>query len=303
MHTVLNRARAWMYRHARPLDLMRFRYHFEDGSREDVLTALFAYQNPDSGFAHALEADSWSPHSSPLQTWCAVELLHEIGMTDSSHPIVQSILTYLTSGASFDGEQWHTVLQSNNNHPHAPWWSTEQDCHWNDNPTACLAGFLLLHCQKDSDGYALGLRCAKASATRLINGDKQHDMHALRCYIRLYQYAKSAGCLHDLPDIKDALRIRISEMITKNPQEWQTTYCCRPSQLIDQNSNPFAADHSELIAAECSFILRTQLESGAWEVPWSWGAYPAEWAVSRMWWQGDIIIRNLLFLREFTGHP
>ena len=148
MHTVLNRARAWMYRHARPLDLMRFRYHFEDGSREDVLTALFAYQNPDSGFAHALEADSWSPHSSPLQTWCAVELLHEIGMTDSSHPIVQSILTYLTSGASFDGEQWHTVLQSNNNHPTRPGGAPSRTATGTTTPPPVLQDFCFCTAQK-----------------------------------------------------------------------------------------------------------------------------------------------------------
>jgi len=50
------RARAFIYRNARSLDIARFQYHFENGSREAVLAALAAYQNGDGGFGHALEA-------------------------------------------------------------------------------------------------------------------------------------------------------------------------------------------------------------------------------------------------------
>ena len=38
--TTLKRAQAYVYRHARPIDLARWQYHFEGGSRENVLHAL-----------------------------------------------------------------------------------------------------------------------------------------------------------------------------------------------------------------------------------------------------------------------
>ena len=44
------KAKAFMYRNARPLDLARFQYHFEHGSKESVLNALNYYQNEDGGF-------------------------------------------------------------------------------------------------------------------------------------------------------------------------------------------------------------------------------------------------------------
>jgi hypothetical protein len=56
--TTYDRARAFIYRNARPLDIARFQYHFENGSKDAVLTALAAYQNEDGGFGHALGPDS-----------------------------------------------------------------------------------------------------------------------------------------------------------------------------------------------------------------------------------------------------
>jgi len=57
--------RRWMYRNARPLDLARWQYHFENGGKDSVLKGLSVFQNEDGGFGHALEADSWNPNSSP----------------------------------------------------------------------------------------------------------------------------------------------------------------------------------------------------------------------------------------------
>lgn len=58
------KAKKFIYRNAKPLDLARWQYHFENGSMEAVLIALSHYQNDDGGFGHALEADAWNPNSS-----------------------------------------------------------------------------------------------------------------------------------------------------------------------------------------------------------------------------------------------
>ena len=97
------KARTFVYRHARPLDIARWQYHLENGGKEAVLTFLGAYQNADGGFAHALEPDAWNPNSTPIQTWVATEILREIDFTDSAHPIIRGILRYLVSGQDFEG--------------------------------------------------------------------------------------------------------------------------------------------------------------------------------------------------------
>mgnify|MGYP000860130092 CR=1 FL=1 len=100
----------WIYRHARPLDIARWQYHFENGSKDNVIKVLSFYQNIDGGFGHALEPDSWNPNSAPIQTWVATEILREIEVTDQSCTVIQGILKYLASGADFNGHSWSNTV-------------------------------------------------------------------------------------------------------------------------------------------------------------------------------------------------
>jgi len=181
------KARTFIYRNARPIDLARFQFLFEDGSAEAVLTALAAYQNEDGGFGHALEPDYWNPHSSPIQTWAATEILLEIGHDDASHPIVQGILRYLGSGADFDGKLWANEVPSNNDYPHAPWWhfgkpvSNEFDY----NPTAALAGFVLRFAACDCEVYQLAQRIANQAMQEYFAGKIDDGSYGNACLVRL----------------------------------------------------------------------------------------------------------------------
>lgn len=122
--TTQQKARNFINRFARPIDLARWKFHFEGGTKDDVADALAAYQNEDGGFGHGLEADLFNPHSSPIQTCHAIEMLREIGYLEASHPIILGMLRYLDSGADFDEQhaQWLNVLPTNNDYPHAVWW-------------------------------------------------------------------------------------------------------------------------------------------------------------------------------------
>lgn len=97
-----NSIKTWMHRNARPLDLARWNYHFENGSGENVLTYLQAYQNQDGGFGHALKPDSWNPNSTPIQTATAIEILEEIHFDDKQHLFIKQILNFLESGTDFE---------------------------------------------------------------------------------------------------------------------------------------------------------------------------------------------------------
>lgn len=144
MKEVYLKARGFIYRNARPLDLARFRFHFEAGKKEDVLSVLSYYQNADGGFGHALEPDAWNPASSPIQTWAATEILREIEFFDGGCSLIKGILDYLENTPYFDGHFWANIIPSNNLHPHAPWWRKGEDAPHDDyNPTAALAGFIL----------------------------------------------------------------------------------------------------------------------------------------------------------------
>ena len=55
-------ARKFIYLNARPLDFARWRFLFENGSRENVLDILSEYQNEDGGFGGGLEPDCLNPN-------------------------------------------------------------------------------------------------------------------------------------------------------------------------------------------------------------------------------------------------
>lgn len=54
MNSTFEKARTFMHRKARPLDLARFQYHFENGSKQNVMNVLSYYQNEDGGCGHAM---------------------------------------------------------------------------------------------------------------------------------------------------------------------------------------------------------------------------------------------------------
>ena len=303
MEQVYKAAREFIYRNARPLDLARWQYLFENGSKAEVLNALSFYQNEDGGFGHALEADSWNSHSSPIQTWTATEILREIDFTDNSHPIISGILNYFESGQSFEGKFWYNTIKSNNDYPHAPWWHTESDstCHNDYNPTACLAGFIIRFAEKNSELYKLGSRIAKEAFEQLISAERLNDMHTIHCYIRLMEYLEELNItdIIDLMTLKNKLMEQVNSCITQNINEWETSYICKPSQFFNSKQSIFYCDNKEIAEYECEFIIKTQLGDGSWNIPWDWTEYPNEWAISKNWWKSNGIILNVLYLHNF----
>ena len=71
------KARDFILTNARMIERRLFHYHFENGSKEGVFHAVYAYRNPDGGFGHGMEPDTASPESQPLFSIMALESLDE----------------------------------------------------------------------------------------------------------------------------------------------------------------------------------------------------------------------------------
>lgn len=301
MNATYEKAQQFMQRNARPLDFARWQYHFENGTKNDVIACLAYYQNEDGGFGHALEADSWNPNSTPIQTWAATEILREIDFTDREHPIIQGILRYLNSEQDFTGQLWYNAVKSNNDYPHAPWWQTAQDSTGRDgyNPTACLAGFIIRFADPASALYQLGRRVAKAAVDQFVSKEGQVDMHTLSCYIQLLQYCQEADeCVEiDLEKIQQMMLAAVKRSITQDTAQWENGYICKPSQFFKNKDSIFYAENQAIAEYECAYIVKSQLADGSWAIPWGWSDYPEQWALSKNWWKANAVINNLLYLR------
>ena len=296
-----NQARSFVYKNARPLDLARWKYLFEGGCKEDVLTALAAYQNEDGGFGHALEPDCWNPDSSPIQTWVATEIIKEVGLEEKDHPIIQGILQYLASGKDFDGHTWANTIASNNNVPHAPWWDYDPAAEASYNPTASLITFILKFADQESGLFTLARTLVKEAYSYFKEHFPMESVGNVSCFVKLYEYLKenSADTLIDLPEFKALLQQQIRHVITYDTSIWATEYVCKPSILIGSKASDFYAENQEICAYECEFIENTQKPDGTWAITWSWEDYdyPEEWSISKNWWKSDWIIKYIRYLK------
>lgn len=301
--TPFEKSRRFIYRNARPLDLARWQFHFENGAKEAVLDALTAYQNEDGGFGHGLEADCLSPHSSPIQTWATTEILREIGCDDPSHPIIEGILGYLASGQDFVAERryWLNTLPSNNDYPHAVWWTYKEDEEqYGYNPTACLTGFFLRFGDRTCAFYGTALQIAREAYQYWILSMPYADQHITACFIRLYEYCCEAGIeIADMAEFKRQLIEQVRHELVQGADKWETDYVCMPSNLIEGSDSMFSEANADLIAKECEFIVKRQLEDGSFHIPWKWWTEYQEFELAKNWWKSDFCIRNMRFLREF----
>lgn len=300
--TVFKKAKAFIYRNARPLDLARWQYHFENGNKENILKALSFYQNDDGGFGHAIEADSFNPNSAPIQTWAATEILREIDFKDKNHPIIKGILNYLDSGSDFDtlNNQWLNTVPSNNNYPHAVWWQYgENGSEFKYNPTACLAGFIIRFADKNSELYKKGCNIAKQAFEYFIKNVPFEEMHVINCFIRLYEYcSESDSVLFDMSVFKNKLIEQVNSNICKDTDKWQKEYVTLPSSFIKNKKSIFYTDNSDIAEAECEFILNNQLPDGAFPVPFQWFNEYKESEIAINWWKSEIIINNMRYLSQ-----
>lgn len=296
-------ARNFVYRNARPLDIARWKFLFENGSQEDVLKALAEYQNEDGGFAHALEPDSWNPNSSPIQTWVATEIISEIKLKNKNHPIIQGILRYLGSGDNFDGHTWFNTITSNNDYPHAAWWDYQPTQSVPYNPTASLIGFLLTFTEVSDPLYSLACRLAKEAYFYFKQVFPTDSMSTATCFVNLYEYLKEAA-IQDLIDMQEfcsLLQQQITYMIEYDTEKWKTEYICKPSQFIKTKSSEFYMMNKDICEFECEFISNNQNSDGTWNINWTWDRYPEEWHISKNWWKSDWIIKNIKFYQEFCS--
>jgi hypothetical protein len=110
----------FIWLNARLLDRRRFAHHFLGADSEPVVDALRGYRNADGGFGHALDPDLRTPHSGPVATQAALEILAEIGASDD--PMIATAADFLASIARTDGGV-PFMLQTAEDHPHAEYFS------------------------------------------------------------------------------------------------------------------------------------------------------------------------------------
>lgn len=300
-----NEIRNWIYRNARHIELTLWRYYFEEGSKESVLKALSEYQNEDGGFAHAIEADNWNPKSTPFETYEAISILRGIDYKDAQHPLMQGIIRYLESGDGSDESMWFFTVPSNDDYPHAPWWTynEEENKTQSIGLTLGLSTFILENVSKTSTLYKRA-DAAVDSILRMLDGEKDFGEMGATCFCWLLEYLKDPKNqrTEDVNRYEDKIIKLINKRIERDLDQW-IYYRPRPSEFIKRPDSIFYPGNEEIVQKELEYLVNTRPEGNVWGLTWAWfdnyEKYPKEYAISENWWKASKAIEKMRFLKAF----
>lgn len=284
-----DKARTFVYSHARLLERQLFRYRYEQGPKEAVLSALAAYQNPDGGFGNALEPDKRTPFSQPIDVETAFHLLDELGATHG--PLVDRACGFLLTVTTGDGGVPFS-LPTVNPFPHAPWWEAEADPPASINPTAGIAAILLRH-GVEHPWLTGALDYCRLEITR-SESVQFHDL------LPTIAFLEAAAATHDREWAEAELervaaRIRSNGLIetdpdaegyVKMPLDWAPTPDSFARRLVDD----------DVLATHLEALARKQRPDGGWPISW-----PTVSPAVELEWRGIVTLQALRILEAYAG--
>ena len=287
-----SRAEDFIYSNARELDVCLFEMNFKDSSKDDVLTALKKYQNPDGGFGHAIEPDFRLAESSAMATSVGLQYCVEVD-TDSNDEIIQSAMDYLVTTFDIENAYWPKTPVEVNDSPHAPWWHVDEikppeEASW-ANPNAELLGYLEIYQNHIPDEILEILR--KRALDNLNNLDTIESLYCFMNWERAYQSAL------------EPLRSLISEKVGTTLQTFEPN----PDALgeirvfwIAPRPGSFLLIFPSHIQTLHDYEINRQAEDGGWWPTWNWGQYEDVWPIAEREWAGKITAGNLIAMDKFN---
>lgn len=297
--------RTWIYRNARPLELALWQCSFENGSKYNVISALDFYQNEDGGFGHALEADNWNPNSSPYTTLHTINILKQIDFIELSHPIYQGILKFLESGMHFTEDGWLFSIPSNDEYPHAPWWTYDTEANKTESIgiTAEISAFVMKYCDRNSMLYLRSMAAAKHILEKLKSQNTYGDM-GINGYCVLLDVLKNDEYKNEFEyeSLYGTVKNLVCNSIVRDVSKW-ASYGVRPSNYITSPGSMFYRENEDIVQTELDFLIDTRPQNDVWGITWTWfennQKYAKEFAISENWWKAFKAIEKVSFLKNF----
>lgn len=296
----IEKAKEFIKKNARPIDLAVYSYFFEKGNKQDVVNELAKYQNSDGGFAHGLEADNFNPYSNPIATNDALITLFRVKALDPQSDIVKKMVAYLASHDSFDEEQkrWLFAIESNKNYPHAIWWEKDGNGINAFNPTVSLAAFMLVYGKKDKNLYTNIL----IEAFNYLKANNDFSGDALKSYLLAYELllSRRITAVVDLNRLIGLIKKRLQSTICTDVTKYGVEYVALPSDFFNETYTSISSDDFiDLIKKEQEILAHLQKEDGGFDISWKWGTPYTEYELARTWWRAKITIDKMLFYTKY----
>jgi hypothetical protein len=238
-----------------PLGAAIVRHHWDNGSENDVLAALKAFQNDDGGFGNGLEVDIQASASNPFAARLAMQILLSLRQLPKD-PLIDRLGTWVNAAQAEDGD-WHfspEIYEA----PLAPWFQG-----WtfpNINPSCCVTGL----------GNALGFlsqktidRTARLFATQgSIDQARSGEFYEVLPYV---EYFRSIDH-RDRDTYLDALATNITETANKGKYADAGHFF---DHALATGPDLVKRLPPDLLSAQADRLLEEPAEDGGWPNPYS----------------------------------
>ena len=280
----------WIDKNGRPIDQA---WHKNDV--KGVLEALKTYQNPDGGFAHAIEPDLRLPQSTALATWMGFQIIKTLNI-DPTHPVVANALHYFINTYDWERTGWPIVIPEVDDHPHAPWWTYKaamEHFGWG-NPSAEILGLLTHYKTEGIDEIKQALEQQAIERIAHVSPDNFHEVLNFKA---LYELAEPA--LQD--QLREPVRSLIDKATNRNKAEWHN-YVATPLTFVQTPRDPFIDLFTDELIEENITFLKEQLHKDHWQPHWNWsGLYKDDWSTAKQEWSSYQTDRNLRLRDQFNA--
>lgn len=165
-----------------------------------------------------------------------------------------------------------------------------------------MAGFILNYTDKASTLYQKGKRIAQEAIDCFNLEFNAIEMHMVACFVHLAQDILTSNTegLTGFNSFEFHLNARVKALIDHDLGQWDNAYVCKPSRFITDRTSPYFHANQNAVNAECLYLEKTQSPEGSWEITWQWEDFPDQWPIAKNWWKADLIIHNLLMLKNFN---
>jgi len=285
---------------ARTIDIVRFNYHLNNGSRKNLIKEIKKYQNSDGGFGNGLEPDFRLPLSTPMATSIALRYLKNVDHHQSAQTIIKKAVSYLEESYNQNRNGWYAVRKEVNDYPHTPWWHYDQenkmtviDKNWG-NPSAELAAYLYRY--KDYI-ESLDLNLLIDSTVRYLKEkDEFESENELYCFIKLFEevdFNLSSGMKAKISD-------GIAQVIEYNQAKWDQ-YLPLPLDFVDSPEKEKFGVRESAIEANLDYFVEL-IEKSRYTLvkpPWGDSFYQTDLKEAYEEWQGNWTLEILITLDNY----
>jgi len=285
---------------ARPIDIARFNYHFNNASEINLIKEIKKYQNEDGGFGRALEPDFRLPLSTPMATSIALRYLKNVDNYNAAQEIIKRAVFYLEESFNQDRKGWYAVRKEVNNYPHTPWWHYDQkkemtiiDENWG-NPSAEIIAYLLKY-----NNYLNQIDLeflVEQAVNNIVEKNKYKSENEIYCYLKLYDEINSKK----KSEIEKSITEAIDQLIEYKENKWQE-YLPLPLDFVPGPEKEKFGVLESKIEANLDFFVKLIEKSRESLVkpPWGSSFYENELKNAYQEWQGNWTLNILIKLDRY----